>query len=1330
MEPIFSLLLFPQQYKSGKLNFNLMILPRNIDLRNPLAANLPSYYDSEFKFSIRIIDSLEGLPLHQDVSISTDPVILSKSVNKAQIIESVINQMEINDGLKISSDPVLNGDKGVAENVQRFGSGAVIRKYLPQSYREAFNFTNPRTRFATTDDGYYCSIKNKQVNQTDPVTHREYISWGKLVGFILRNHVLAEAAGFIQKAEISLPEKCFEKGGWIFAEFNDSSIHSGLSVNTYAARIPALNKDRRLFAPVLFPVGDSVFNNSTYDQVMQEAIIYNDGFAKIVHANQPVSQDLLQEKDSSNPPSKDIGLRLGWDDEQLAIWGNRQLTRKDEISNMDIDSPVGVFGYKIDVRKAGETDWRSQNMIAANQDTGVGTNEVIFKKSEPFELPTEVHPSSHGDTKNDGFWLPMYFSAWNGKCMAIPDSETEEIYRMNDERVIVKTHDNEDESNDDFEITDEDHQNAINIKPKQTFHPYSQVPKHRLDLRYGEDYQFRVRLSDISGGGPEVNDEMINGGQNPVADVHFRRNIAAQKVRLLNVEAPASDNPAVDSLDISILENILGNDNILKIKRPELSYPAVVYTGKYKDVVKKLNDKFNSLPQPDDPKNRPQYSVSLPDPDVNTIKIVVEIKSLEMDNLLSENGKESYIVWQEKIFELNSDKPNENYDLETQIRIVYQEFNEIEAGTSFVDNTKNQLILPYSRQLRISVIPVVDDADGDYAARFVKQGSPTVLRSFKMNPDEKDLLSPVDGGLRAYYLQPEKETPLSELSPKKYAVIVKQKNKTSAELKRLADELGLAAHNLTLEGKKGNRVQFGVSSKIQHTLSPEAGSVTLASVNEILNKWMVAVDLSMLRDWSWDGLKVQSFEIERQISIKKFGSNKYQIIESRKKIGSVRVHQTANMSMLKDPDRSHTRIMFIDAVSDKDLGLEFPEELIVEYNLKAKLKPNSAVVNPDLNFSSSIHLPVSTAPAQTPKIVSVGLAMSPYKYDEEAYTFSNERRKYLWLEFEEPPADPKDTYFARVMAYSPDPYLCRVDDDLIKNIDEDLPFNLKEEEIRKIIPGMDNDFGGVGLMQELIPESEENPKRFLLPLPEGLHHDSDELFGFFTYEIRLAHKKECWSTARARYSRPLRINGLQHPAPDLICNAFRSNESNDKSIVLTAYHANAVLKGKNITAFPPNTAIWYLLYTQVMQADGESYRNILIDSGPMFYKPKITKGIDGTTGYIRESGDRPGVAEIPVSIIRNKLKQLGLPANNSLSVIAVEMFPIDNQWQYVKNKWIQINDNYKFKKPQQMIDAEFISEYKAKTSGWGNPLTDFLGFYRIYRSSKLVPVGDICCIDC
>ncbi|WP_285269422.1 hypothetical protein [Kaistella rhinocerotis] len=1294
MEPIYSILTFPQHFSEGRLHFNIVVLPRNINLRNPLPSGAPAFVDATFQFDTQIINQLDGLPLFSTVTHTETPQIAILPVNKKAVIDEVIAQMEANDGLQISENQALNKDSGARAQAQKYATKNVaIKKYLPQTYRNSFNFTSSRTRFAVTDDSYECIIKNKDRHLTDELTDRRYISWGKLVGFILRNSVLAEKAGLIYKASIPVSGDVFKKGGWLFTRFGSGSEFGTTHCAIYAARLPALKNDRTLFAPVLFPVTEIAANNATYDAVMQEAILYNDGFAKIVHANQPVNQDLLQESDTTNPPLKDLGLQLGWDDEQLTIWGNRQLRQKDELTDLPIDAPLGVFGYKVDIRKLGDSTWFSQNRVMASQDIKMQNGEVLFAQNRPFELPTEVHPSSHGNTMEEGFWLPMYFAAWNGKCMVIPDREAQEIHLLEKPRVAVSG----------LAST-----NAVNLQPKKNFHPFHQDPTQTVALRYGHDYEVRIRLMDISGGSPKLESEPLNGGQKSVAQAHFRRNIKAGAVKISNINEFFRMQTSSLVRDTSVLENILDEDNILRIKRPDLSYPSVAYTGKYEDAGELLKNKINGISVPADPADRSQQTIGLPDPDVNSFKVLVEVKSLEMDNVLSENGREAYILWQEKTFTLPKDLAAENYDLAASIKIVYQDFHQLDLLNNYTgDEDADELLLPTSRHLRLTFIPIVDFADDDYAAKFVASGTPLSLNAYKAAEEEPELLSPIKGGLRAFYLQPESKPEVSEHNKLKLASTKTMVNVTAPELKRLAEALDLSSHNLTLQGEPGQRVQFGVSNEIRHSLAPESGSVTLSSVNELFNRWIIAVDFSVLRDWSWQGFEPDSITVMRKVH-----AADTELME----IGSVQLKDTANMQMLQDADRTTTRVMFLDSIDPKKYQKNFPRELFAEYSLKLNFKNEETVT--DEFETLNIQLPVTVIPHQVPKLVSAGVALTPYQYDRENYRYSDERQKYLWLEFDKAPENPRTTYYARILAYSPDPYLCRVDRELISNISEDQRFNINDEKIREIIPRMTNDFAGIGVMQELIPEEEENATRYLLPLPPGLHSASDELFGFFTYEIRVGHRKEVWATAQGRYGRPLKVNGVQHPAPELACHAVRSEIKTpigkNKYVELSAPHASAVLNGENITAFPPNTSLWYSLYTQVMQADGESFRNILIDSGPMPYHPKKSKINDG--GYIKENGNRMGTAKLSVREIGDKLEALGLPRSNSISAIAVEIFPMDNKWQLDKGA-------------KRGSEASYIEEYLATRSTL-NPLTDLLGQHRIYRSSKLTGITEVCCEDC
>lgn len=83
-------------------------------------------------------------------------------------------------------------------------------------------------------------------------------------------------------------------------------------------------------------------------------------------------------------------------------------------------------------------------------------------------------------------------------------------------------------------------------------------------LRFGRSYDVRVRLMDLSRGGPVVSDRLINPGPAPVGVVPFRRFVPFKPVTVTNLDQ--SDNPAAPQ-------------TTYVIPRPLLSYPAAVFAG-------------------------------------------------------------------------------------------------------------------------------------------------------------------------------------------------------------------------------------------------------------------------------------------------------------------------------------------------------------------------------------------------------------------------------------------------------------------------------------------------------------------------------------------------------------------------------------------------------------------------------------------------------------------------------------------------------------------------------------------------------------------------------
>jgi hypothetical protein len=238
------------------------------------------------------------------------------------------------------------------------------------------------------------------------------------------------------------------------------------------------------------------------------------------------------------------------------------------------------------------------------------------------------------------------------------------------------------------------------------------------------------------------------------------------------------------------------------------------------------------------------------------------------------------------------------------------------------------------------------------------------------------------------------------------------------------------------------------------------------------------------------------------------------------------------------------------------------------------------------------------------------------------------------------------------------------------------PLPLDPEWVRLITPGQPRDENGLNTMQRL-EGSPAAPRHYLVPVPAGLKESSPELFGFFVYEVRVGHTETRWCTAQGRFGPMLRVAGVQHPAPPLVCQAARSKTA----VLLRAPFATAVWNGANYRPRVPTTDLWGLLYARVPQTDGAAWRNILLTRTRIF-APEGGQEIDGISPLILY-----GEGVIPLNDVIGALGRLGLGPNTPLTALAAEMFgdPFEQ-----------------------------------------DPLGDRLGHARILRISPLAPVPDAC----
>lgn len=1341
----FTLMAFPQHYDGAEtLTVNIVFIPRNIspldNVQVPYATTgaLTPFADLRPEFEIVVVKDPNEFPGKIPANeVPLVPSSLHRSDTTREIYETLKNARTPDARPKyFDIDETRSSDKPTAQGAPKpVDKDSALSKYLPVSYRTAFNFTSPRIPNAKTDDSYRCAMRD----QTKPpaIVKDDKVSWGKVYAFLLRQPLMAEKAGLLYKTVVTINPQDYKNGGWLYVNIKDGTAYSQeqkdalaageLFIKRYAARIPALKKDtaRHLFAAVLFPVlnaGENAAGN--YDDLYIEAARFDDGFATITHANQPVSQHILEEEQDGFHPQKEVGVRLGWEDEQILIWYLRQLAKDETVpGNERLDAPLGVVGYHVDVQDAGNAGagWES---LTAVQSNGEMMLEDINIGPYSGELPFQVYPTKLYSLGNEGFWLPMYFANWNDFSLVIPDKTAALLYQ------------NDKETNPEKRVSISD-----------TYSPVASIVR----LRYGWLFNFRVRLADISGGGP------LPGSPDPpsvtpsgIAGIRFKRYIAPHTLRI------SGDAPLEHSTDD---ENFRGNQ--LTFQRPLLGYPAVVYTGKYANPIAGLQAASNAMAG--------KGAFGMADPDVASVEIKVEVETLKMDNLLSETGRENFMT----LFTTYRHFDEVNFDASINVGIQYKDMPVLQLGNTsqpypnaadndFIAAASGDIILPTARNLRVTLRAVCQGSheywghnspNPDLNSRF---GKITRLRVRRASSNEQGLFNNLADPrlLQGIYLQPD--------PPKLYTNQLKVTKYNEGNMpgivQRLAKQLDVECNGLTLLAKKGQRLQFGCSNLIRHTMAPDNSSITFANNNELQHRWLLCTYLNMDRDWTWDGLNDFSFLVQRKRKFA-FETTAWNAVTAED-VGDIELRRTAPFQAIQEGDdgmihREETKLIFIDAVDPKPFGGHLPDTLAVQYTIRPQLRKKEDTTLPlhDDDFTTQIlNLPTTVNPHSIPRLIGAGIALSPYVRNTR-YSATEPRRRYLWLEFENAPEDGRDALFARVLAYAPDQLLSNNHPSLYE-IQEEPPLPIDPEYIRVITPDSAQHHAGLNAMQKMEKSTETDRHFYLLPLPPGLHAESAELFGFFTYEFRFGHTDPLWSTAQGRFGRALRVTGLQHPAPNLFCTVNR----NEKYVAVNAPYAITVFDGKNVTSNPPRTSLWCLLYAQVKQADGLDYRNVLLDEKQLL-QPSLSlirektvkefkeKGITSTLELasalhmhqaLHTNAVRYGETQWSNAEISDLLDLYGLPGDSPLSVLCVETFGhITNIKEHINNfdreqqKIVRSLTLEYGQEHEQMITSMIRRGMGAKpTENADRPLSNELGKYRILRTSPLVEVPFVCCTEC
>mgnify|MGYP000461711323 CR=1 FL=1 len=801
---------------------------------------------------------------------------------------------------------------------------------------------------------------------------------------------------------------------------------------------------------------------------------------------------------------------------------------------------------------------------------------------------------------------------------------------------------------------------------------YQSEGANEVPLLYGNKYEFRVRMVDTTNGGPQLNDQRLLPGESPISRIHFKRYLPPGPVRWPEREL----NPQKATL------------TRYTISRPGITTPQALYTA-YPNVRAELL----AIQQG----NRGLTAADITDPsvvDIDTpilsIRVLVRVPDFDPQ---TGKEKEGYIEWYQttRLFPEILDNP---YILDlafTDSALL----SDIDISAQQAPAPAGALPIPTARDIKIELRAVGEENYDYFGNERARLGAIDTIQLHKLAADEPDFLFPQtpQDVIRSVYLQP---TDLEQESQP--TAIVLQNESLPVLVQRLAAAVRLVAKDTTLSAPPGERGIFGCSKGLKHYLPANNSSLVLMAISELANQWVNLLQWRINRDWTWKGFGAPTFRVERAIRL---NGNSY--TEPRHLIGEVRMMHAVTPLIAEEeaPNRDSSNFIFVDAFQPP-LGLDGkPYEVQVEYFMTVKFEDGRV-----LEVSSKNQLPVTIPPKQIPKVTSAGIALSPYVIGE-GYASTGERKKMLWLEFEEAPTDDRDAFFVRVLTQTADPMLLQSYEPLPEPSGYE-QWSIDPELVRVISPGQSDDFAGMTAMQRLIP-SQDSDRHFLVPLPPGTYPDSPELFGFYTYEIRVGHDKGTpaqpfWSTAQGRFGSPTVLEGVQHPCAPLSCKMLRVK----KGILASSSYATAFKQGANLQSIPPNTQIWFILYAQVNQADGSTMRNIELDkrAGRVLLRKDamIMNRRIGVT--LRDFGTFSSVLrrqatqnlQAPLqghtfwqqNEVVDMLRDAGLPDDTPLSILGVELLPEPN-------------------------------------GGFTDPLGADVGQVRILRTSALYPVDNLCC---
>jgi hypothetical protein len=1246
-----SLQTFPQTWQNGTLSFNLIALPVGDPIADPLfgGATLP-FSGAPIPLVVRLITG-GGVPT-PEVTGAEFRFLATPPAGAATVFTALAAKFPITP----SAPP-----SGPTSPQPR------IFKLLPDSYL-AVAPQGARSLYALGPDEYACEIAGQRpqpaTNPPPPGT-----SWGAVYGYALRRTSLATALGLRYVVDwVGADAGALPEGGWLYVTLDAEAAGNPwvtawqadpTLLRSYAAWLPPAPSGR-LFAPALFAVVPlaEVGKPDVIDEARLEVALYTDGYAKIVHTAQAATIDPSTATDTLMPPGSDIGVQIGWDDEQVLAWHNRQLDMVDRAFSDTTAGEValGVLGYRIDARDiAAGAPWVSLTAADVDQSAlaGILGNGGAAPDAEP--IYEAVATARAGATR----LLPTYFAQWRGRAISARDDTLRQITGTAD--------------------------------PASPGTISEAAPQ--LLLLYGHSYECRVRLADLSCGGPAPGEEPDNPSRILVPIQPFRRHVPPKSVRLtLDPPPPALPNlpPGSPVVPLPSFDRKPPKLASIKVQRPLIGYPEALFTPYYGAAAAQYQAARDQLIALGAPARAQGQSAGLPDPDSEVLEIRIEVRAPKNEVPGPSTLDGEFRVAATVPIPLPALDPADLgsdpvLTLTLDYAAVPSIFDYDPQLSVSADGASAHLILPTARDVRLRLRANGTKLDyfavGDTFSKGLWRD--TFTRSEEA--DDSGFLADLPGTPPVMAFLFNRPAGSESIAPSPVA--------------QLADALGLVADGLTLTARPGERVIFAGSHNLRHLLRADAGALTFASASELLTQWIVAITQEIARDWTWDGLAPPPVpDADARAADAALSLNR-----GSAWIGTGRVPRVLGLEALTPPDpadseaidyRKRTRIVFFDGVDPNGTvhepavaGETDPAPLVRHWDLSgALLLPDGTTQTVTRSFD--ITLPIAVPPKALPALASAGLALSPYAAATD-YASTEPRERALWIELADPVPDDQALFF-RLLAEAPDPLLHR--DLAIASMTppDPPPIDLDPELVRRILP-LPTGEDGAGLDAMIRLDDFTTDRRFVrLPRPANVAADDPRLFGLWGYEFRFGHTQ--WATAQARFGRPLQVAGVQHPAPPLRLFARRTPHTSPATphlglgqlpvtgnlvrlaarrlsmageglpagagigigaiethltpnmVRLSAAYARTVWRGRFLVQpeAPPTTTIVFLVYARVRRADAAAWRNILL-----LHRVAETEWL----------GAPFGVAAISDDILRTSLLHLGLPITAPLGAVAVEFLP-------------------------------------------------------------------------